>query len=637
MSTRLQVWRAHLVLFAVMVILLGFMFPEVGLAQEKTLYWERFDVTLDVQPDSTIRVIERQQIVFTSGSFTYGVAYIPMDRLEQITDVEVWEGNRQYRESQSQEAYTFYTYIEDRNFTVRWYFPRTSDSKHTYILKYTVIGALRFYDQGDQLYWVAIPPDHAFPIQNATVTVTLPEGTRAEKVEAYGADATWEVSSDGRTAIFRASKAIPANRELEVRVQFPHGVVKGTAPIWQQEYDRQAEWNERWRPLVTLLLGALGLLLAVGGPVFLYVLWHNKGRDQYVGLVADVLAEPPSDLPPGVVGTLVDERVDMPDIMATIVDLARRGVITMEELEEEGFLGIGVRRDFQFRLENPTAVLRPYEQTLIKEIFTGQTKQRLSALKEKFYTALPQIKKQLYQEVVKEGLFPRSPEAVRNYWTGLGIAGLVMAGVFGFFMLVSFSQYSGAVICPPVGLGIAAIALIIVGHYMPRKTPQGAEAAARWKAFRRYLQEIEKYTNLAEAKEIFEKYLPYAIAFGLEKTWVRKFAEVGTPAPRWYVPYPPVVVGSPHTPDRPGRVPGIPSPAGRSVEGAPLPSLEQMSDSMMGSLQSMSDGLFSMLDSASRTLVSRPSSSGGGGGGWSGGGFGGGGGGGSGGGGRGFG
>ena len=53
---------------------------------------------------------------------------------------------------------------------------------------------------------------------------------------------------------------------------------------------------------------------------------------------------------------------------------------------------------------------------------------------------------------------------------------------------------------------------------------------ARWRAFKRYLQNLEKYTKVEEAAEIFERYLPYAVAFGLEQSWIRKFAEGGCAA-----------------------------------------------------------------------------------------------------------
>jgi len=136
------------------------------------------------------------------------------------------------------------------------------------------------------------------------------------------------------------------------------------------------------------------------------------------------------------------------------------------------------------------------------------------------------------------------------------------------------------------------------------------------------LQHIEKYTNLEEAKHVFDKYLPYAIAFGLERGWVQKFATVGAPAPTWYDTYPPVIHGGPHHHRRdvpPGTGAGpVFAGGGERQEERRAPDLQQTSDSMARSLQGMSDGLASMLNIAGSILSSAPSSSSGGG--WSGGG-----------------
>ncbi|WP_152918134.1 DUF2207 family protein, partial [Ardenticatena maritima] len=61
------------------------------------------------------------------------------------------------------------------------------------------------------------------------------------------------------------------------------------------------------------------------------VWWYTKGRDPEVGEFAEYITEPPDDLPPGIVGTLLDEKADIKDVIATIFDLARRGIISIEE------------------------------------------------------------------------------------------------------------------------------------------------------------------------------------------------------------------------------------------------------------------------------------------------------------------
>ncbi len=114
-----------------------------------------------------------------------------------------------------------------------------------------------------------------------------------------------------------------------MRVQWPHGIVGGSAPPWQTEAERM----DRIRSVVNLLLPALSLIVLIGGVLAVFMLWYTRGRDQSVPLTADYLSEPPSDLPAGVVGTLLDERADLKDVMATLLDLAQKGALRIEETE----------------------------------------------------------------------------------------------------------------------------------------------------------------------------------------------------------------------------------------------------------------------------------------------------------------
>jgi len=531
-------------LLVITVLLFGL--AGVVQAQSKTYIWDRLDVDITVLDNSNIRIVESQQFTYVSGEFHFGYREIPTDRLERITDVEVWEGDRQYQPGRGGD-YTYETfYNDDGDFTIKWYYPGYHDSTHTYTIKYTVKGGLRFYEGGDQVYWKAVFPDRTVPVLASVVTVHLPAAFDPDQlvIAAYdgsrGDRRDVQIQNKGSEVVFTAGRTQP-DHELEVRVQFPHGVVHGTPAGWQAAYDRKAEYDDKYRPLVDLGLGAIGLLILVAGPLALFVLWYTRGRDVPVPMVADYLSDPPSDLRAGVAGTLLDEKADMKDIVATIVDLARRGVITMTETQERGFLGLGTKRDFTFRLVDTGQSLRPYERTLIKKLVGGRSQVDLSDLKEKFYKAIPTLRRELYDEVVKAGFFKASPERTRHVYLGLGIAGIVVAGLLGVGAVVLLSKYTSAAVCPPIGLGVTAISFFIMGHFMPRKTREGSVAAANWNAFKRYLASIEKYTDLQQATELFDKYLPYAIAFGLEKSWIRKFASVETPAPTWYYPYPPVV------------------------------------------------------------------------------------------------
>jgi len=81
-------------------------------AQDKVYDWDRLDVDITVRPNGDMRIIETQQYTYVVGRFSYGYRNIPMGRLDRITDVQVWEGDRQYRPGQGGD-YTFETFTEE--------------------------------------------------------------------------------------------------------------------------------------------------------------------------------------------------------------------------------------------------------------------------------------------------------------------------------------------------------------------------------------------------------------------------------------------------------------------------------------------------------------------------------------------
>jgi len=212
-------------------------------------------------------------------------------------------------------------------------------------------------------------------------------------------------------------------------------------------------------------------------------------------------------------------------------------------------------------------------------------------------------------------LFPVRPDTVRSRW-GCGGAGLMILAIgLGIVVTALLADITAAVIIPFIALAFVGVVAASSSAAMPVKSRQGAEATAAWQAFKRYLSNLERYTKIEEATDQFDKYLPYAIAFGIERSWINRFARVNTvPMPGWYYPY---GWGRPYYH---GHGQGVPMSGGTGLGGG-VPSVQGMSDGLAGSLQNMSTGLTSMLNSAASTFRSVPQSSGHGGGGWGGGGF----------------
>lgn len=605
MKTFLNSKRLLLLPLFLLLLLLA---PRPGEAQAKTYYWESFNVDVQVQENGDLRVTERQTLVFSGAPFSFGFRKVATTNTDGITDIAVREGDIVYEESFGRSPHVFTVEDEGNEVAINWYFPQTT-GRHSYTISYTARNAIRTEPSGDQVFWNALPADLGARVESSTISITLPEGIQAESTTALyggreGENMATSVSEDGRRVTFQLTQPRPSGTAVEVGVRFPSGQLDLETPTWQR--------REQFNDFISLFVLVASLLIAAGGPLGALMVWYLFGRDPEVGPMPDYLTEPPDETPPAVVGTLIDERAHIHDIMSTLVDLARRGYLTMTET--------GKGKDYEFqRTDKPADGLRPFERKMIEGIFSGRQKRDLDDLRYKFASRLEGIRKELYKELEQRKYVRRSPEGVRGTYGCLsfGIGGVAFLS---FFALPGiFGNGISTIICPSLALGATAVIAFVVSRYMPAKTAKGAEAAAQWMAFKKYLQEIERHTKLEEATEIFEKYLPYAVAFGLERSWIRKFSAVpNTPIPPWYVPFP--MYGHGRSTHRRGGTQPVRGGQPSSGSGG-RPSLEGMSGSLTGGLTSMSAGLTRMLTNTQTVLQSTRSSSGSSGGGSFSGGF----------------
>lgn len=636
--------------------------PTVSAQDSKSVVWNRFDVTLDVREDGTIHVTERQVIDFQGGPFTGGFADIPLGRLDGLGNLLISEETDQGVQSFSpvqwdnydEDPGTYSATTTSSEVSVRYGFDSVTNGERTFILEYDVAGVIRVYadaaEPNQQIWWTAISDQvtDIAPIRESTTTINLPTSVGdLSKVKVSGpGDKEWEGvpadhTTDGKTFTWTASN-LDSGDFVEVRLQFPP-IIQVAAPSWQQKDDeqrKQDEENDQRSALYNAIFLGIALLGLAGGGAGIYGLWYSRGRDPHTGVVADFIPTPPDDLPPGAAGTLIDEVAQERDVTATLVDLANRGVLKMEETQSASPAIFGSSRDFNLTALQTDPKVTPFEQELLRSLFgrtltEGQTV-KLSDVKSRFVSATPKIKDLLYEELVTRGYFPRSPEKTRNSWRSGGFAALAIIAIAGCAigaLLSTTAVLIWAVVVVFMGL---ALAVVGISGAMPRKTLPGAEAAAKWRAFRKYLEDIEKYEKVDESREIFDKYLPYAVAFGLEHSWVTKFASVGTATPGWFGP----VLGGPFLDPTPGWGPTsrrrggpiIIAPGGLGNSGGgqrsdgggvdlpDMPDLQKTSDRAGRSLQGSSDTLLDMFNSAAKIFGGFGGGGGGRGGGWGGGG-----------------
>jgi uncharacterized protein (TIGR04222 family) len=622
---------------AVMALLLLLLVPASAAAQsQRSVSWPRYDVDLAVQTDGSLRVTETQTVQF-SGTYQTGSRVVPTDHTTGISQVLVGEmvnGQLQQYSANGSGPGTYTVSQTDAGLSINWTFAPTTNAARTFVITYVADGAVAIYDGGDQIDWNAIYADRPGPVASSSVTVRLPGAADPNALKsafyqyrpnssigALPAAGSGQVV-DGQTVRFDTGQ-LPAGTGAEVRVQFPHGMVNAGPPPWQAEADRAAWVRQTLAPIVGFLSLLIGLGVLVGGGGALFLLWYTRGRDPAVGAVPPIIETPPSDLPAPLAGTLVDEVADAQDAVATLVDLAQRGFLTLADTDG-GDAVVTLEASFD------DARLRQYERVLLVALFGSKPEPgqsvALSQVRASFGAAIPVIQERLNAAVQEEGLFVDPPEATRRRYRSIGtllaVAGAILAVVAA--LAIGWATPLAAF----VGLALALVGLATtwMAGRMPRRTPQGALEAARWRAFRRYLAQTFAQRPAADgaangdaAAEAARHaaYLPYAVALGVDRSFLQRLELLGAPPPAWY--------GSSRSPGGVIIVPGgyyggpwVGGPSGDGGAGAPGP-IGVGGPPSAPNPQGWSDALADLLNAASGAM-----SSGGGSGDWSGGGFGGG-------------
>ncbi len=273
----------------------------------------------------------------------------------------------------------------------------------------------------------------------------------------------------------------------------------------------------------------------------MFYLWQTKGRDDERGLPAQVEWSPPADLTPAEVGTLVDENCDMTDILSTLIDLAARGYLVIEELPAHGgVFGIGASKDYAFTRTHQTVPLdeplKPHEETFLRGMFGDAsalgTRVTLSGLREVFYVHLEPMRDSIYQSLTTKRLFKTNPKTTRSDIVGAALTiGMVGIGAIIFAQILGSISYG-------IGLIIAGLIVFAFARLMPARTALGSRKTRECVGFQRFVKLAEKdriEKLISDDPTIFGRLLPYAMVLGVGEVWATKFAGLMQSPPDWYV------------------------------------------------------------------------------------------------------
>ena len=526
--------RFFLGLVALMIGLAALVLP-AGPAWAAADTYDRFDVAYTIRPDGVLEVQETVVLRFGSSSGRHGYERFLVTR-------EIWDEERDARyevsavevsspdagvptdtrltESTDGRTATLRIRIGDPNVTIR-------AATATYALSYEVRGALRTFSDYDEFYW-DVTGSSMGSIASSTVTVAVPGGVMdgPAGLNCYAGPPRSSVpcetaAVDGEGARFVAAD-VAAGELVTVGVKINPGQVSNPGPLLEERADAD-------ELRLTRVAQGAGLVGAAAVPVAGWLYYRRRGRDErYAGLppgtfpargqrAAVTRHDPdlpipvsfaPPELPLMHAGYVLEGRSEVRHLTATLVGLAVHGAIRLQAEGRPTATLVDPRR----APDGPSA-------TLLAELFDGQPVVALDEPGE-LHVVRETLEADAAAAAARGGWF-RRVAAGRRSGSALGLVWVVVMAAFFFdarWLSGSLLWFVG-----PLTLSLV-VTLLVVRSRMARG--QRSAAGRAWtdqvEGFRTYIATAEaEQLRFEEGEDIFSKYLPWAILFGLAERWVQ--------------------------------------------------------------------------------------------------------------------
>ncbi|MHB1001722.1 MAG: DUF2207 domain-containing protein [Armatimonadota bacterium] len=574
------------------IVPISLAYPQ-GYSADERIQSYHSDIT--VNKDSSMLVTETIQVVSTGSQIRHGIYRdFPTRYKGKFFGTKVGFEIKDIKRDGKPEPY----HTENQSNGIRIYIGDGSvtlpPGRYTYIITYKTDRQLGYFEDHDELYWNVTGNGWVFPISKASATVTLPQGVPAKsiKVEGYTGpqgskdqNYTAKVDSKGR-AVFATTYKLEANQGLTIVVSWPKGYV--------DKPTRKDQIIGSIKEDTGTLYGLIGLLLLL---VYYVFVWLQVGVDPKKGSIV-AQYEPPDGLSPAAVRYIKKMGFDQKGFAANLIDMAVKRYITIDETHglftiiRAGAEDLVLSHD---EMEIAKGLLKRRSEIEL----VNSNHQRIGAT----YKALGSALKDSYQKryfntnsifmipgivitilMLVSGVLSHGGEerglagfmtVWLSFWT-LGVTALVAAVIKGWkgarygsnrigngmsagcLTLFAIPFFIGEI----VGIGVLTystsiffmltlISAMIINYifYKALKAPtqEGRALLDRIDGFREYLSVAEsdrlgQFAGPAKTPELFERFLPYALALDVEQAWANKFADVLARAgqgpdgysPAWY-------------------------------------------------------------------------------------------------------
>jgi len=596
-----------------LLLLLALAFARPAHAQQRSLAVERFHADIRVHADGRAEISETLDVEFRGGwngivrsiSRRHDSAEGRPDRLHLrvlgVTDEDGTPLRHEVTRGRTRHEITIWV-------------PGAHDAVRSMVIRYEVFNALRFFGGGfregghDELYWNVTGNEWDVPMRSVSAAIEMPAEAREIEAWAYtghsGSQARdAEVWSEGARVDVRARSAFAPYEGLTVSVVAAPGAIDraaAAASVARAAADDGPRFlGLQWYDAVDAMERNAFGLIAVGVVLLMVPKPRSRRRRRHRFRRAATMVQygPPDALTPAEAGTLLDGQTRPHDVAATLVDLAVRGFLSIEERPGPARFGIWPRSDYVFHLRRPPAdwsSLKRHEQVCLRATFESAQRRGLisveapavagrpaspfaldlpepgavvaaapdpvlaspegstpalslaaadevlalaemSSLKRSLPRHYPALRGGITRELFADGLWPRETQE-----KGSAVFVIGMIGMFATVMTSLWLNEQGMLPVEPgwvIAAAVAVFALALIGdrRRLPL-TEKGQRTLDATLGFREFLTRVERdrLHRVRAELESFERFLPYALAFGVERHWARAFTGLSSTPPEWY-------------------------------------------------------------------------------------------------------
>lgn len=466
---------------------------------------------------------------------------ISLDKTSGIQNIKISEisGNGEVQYKRVKDAkkgdYGVFIVSEDSDQNIVQIFSPSSDEEKTFRLSYTIKNVAIKYNDIGELYYKFLGSENETPIDKFTVEIKLPKDDVDNKVKIFAhGPLNGQVNRKTNNIIYMEVDNVPEDTFIEGRILFPTEFIPNSTNIvdknnyssilneeesFQKQIEKKAARNAALKSLfenISIAVAAVEMILFI-----LLLNRFKREKDIYRAIKANVI---PEDCTPAVASYLITMTVGSNTIMATILDLFRKGFIEVDDGQEYSEKRKKLKDFTITKIKEVDNTLLSHEKHFMNWLFNKIGDGRAATTRDienysknhesEFQSSYYDWQKRIKEDAINKGYYDKSTKKFGTFLIILSSITLILS-----FIALGFENLLGLI---PFATSIMLLIYGIALH--SRKSDYGYSQYKKWLEFKKHMK-VSKNLKIIDD---FTKYpidisLIYALSLGVNKEIIRKF------------------------------------------------------------------------------------------------------------------